>query len=408
MFEEKPSDPQNQQKENIDVQEKPKLKSRNMQSLFIGIPRETAFQESRISLTPDAVKLLVNNGHRVLIESKAGEGAHFYDNEYMEAGGEIVFSKEKVYEAEVILKVAPPSEKDIEYLKMNQILITPIHLPTLKKECVLKLMQKKVTTLALEYVKDDSGFFPFVRSMSEIAGSSVMLIAAEILSGKPHGKGVLLGGISGVLPAKVVILGAGVVGEFAARTALGLGAEVRVFDNNIYKLMRMQNNIASRISTSTIVPEVLTEEIKNADVVVGAVHSEHGRSPMLVTEQMVSKMKAGSVIIDVSIDQGGCFETSDVTSHNNPTFKKYDVVHYCVPNIPSRVGRTASYALSNILGPNILMKASEYGGFEKMLQVDRHLRNGVYVYRGRLTNQHIGNLFDLNFTHLDLLFMSNM
>lgn len=378
------------------------------QALYIGIPREEAFQENRIALTPNAVKLLINHGHRILIETKAGEGSHFYDHEYMEAGAEIVYEKEKVFDAEIILKVAPPSEDDVKHLKMHQILITPIHLPTMTKECILKLMQKKVTTLALEYITDESGAYPFVRSMSEIAGSSVMLIAAEILSGKQQGKGVLLGGVSGVPPAKVIILGAGVVGEFATRTAIGLGAEVKVFDNNIYKLMRLQNNLGTRISTCTIIPELITKEIESADVAVGAVHSEYGRSPLLVTEQMVSKMKAGSVIIDVSIDQGGCFETSEVTNHDNPTFKKYDVVHYCVPNIPSRVGRTASYALSNILGPNVLLKASEYGGFEKMLQMHETSRNGVYIYKGKLTNQHLGEIYDLNATNLHLLFTSSM
>jgi alanine dehydrogenase len=374
---------------------------------YIGIPKEKAFHENRVPLTPDPVDILVANGHRVLLETKAGEGAHFKDKDYSEAGAEIVYDAKKVFEAEIILKVAPPSEEEMELLKMNQILVSPIHLPTLKDTFINKLMQKKVTALALEYIKDEAGSFPFVRSMSEIAGSSAIQIAGELLNSTKNGQGLLLGGISGVPPANIVVLGAGVVGEFAIRAALGLGASVKVFDNNIYKLMRLQNNVGRRLFTSAFYPDVLQKELEDADVVVGAIHSESGRTPIIVSEEIVSMMKPGAVIIDVSIDQGGVFETSEVTSHQNPTFKKYDVIHYCVPNIASRVARTASYAMSNILSSRLL-KSSELGGLDKLFYYDHTSRHGVYIYKGCLTNKHLSERFNIKHTNIDFLFGGSM
>lgn len=387
--------------------EAPALLNTKKHQLYIGIPKEKAFQENRVPLTPDAVDILVANGHRVLIETKAGEGAHFKDKDYSEAGAEIVYDTQKIFEAEIILKVAPPSEEEMELLKMNQILISPIHLPTIKNNYINKLMQKKVTALALEYIKDEAGSFPFVRSMSEIAGSSAIQIAGELLNSTKNGQGLLLGGISGVPPANVVVLGAGVVGEFATRAALGLGASVKVFDNNIYKLMRLQNNVGRRLYSSAFYPDILQKELEDADVVVGAIHSESGRAPIIVTEEMVSMMKPGAVIIDVSIDQGGTVETSEVTSHQNPTFKKYDVIHYCVPNIASRVARTASYAMSNILSSRLL-KSSKLGGLDKLFLYDHTSRHGVYIYKGCLTNKHLSERFNIKHTNIDLLFGGNM
>ncbi len=389
------------------TKESPAQLKHKTSKLFIGIPKEKLFQEQRVALTPESVNILVSNGHRILIESKAGDGAHFKDRDYSDAGAEIVYDHEKVFEAEIILKVAPLSEEEIGLLKMHQILISPIHLPTISDDYIIKLMNKKITALAIEYMKDEAGTFPFVRSMSEIAGSVVIIIAAEYLSNVENGQGILLGGISGVPPAKVVILGAGVVGEFATRTALGLGANVKVFDNNIYKLMRLQNNIGTRIYTSSIYPDVLLREISSADVVVGAIHSELGRSPVIVTEEMVSQMKKGAVIIDVSIDQGGVFETSEVTTHQKPTYRKYDVIHYCVPNIASRVSRVASYSISNILYSRLL-KACEYGGLEKYLHYDVGSRHGVYIFRGSLTNKYLSDKFNLKYTNIDLLFTASI
>lgn len=391
----------------LSPQEAPAMVEEKTSKLFIGIPKEKTFPEQRVPLTPESVNLLVSNGHRVVIESKAGKGAHFKDTDFSEAGAEIVDDYEKVFEAEILLKVAPFSEEEMNLLKMHQILISPIHLPKINAEYIQKLISKKVTALAIEYMKDESGTFPFVRSISEIAGNAVMVIAAEYLSNAKNGQGILLGGISGVPPAKVVILGAGVVGEFAARTALGLGANVKVFDDNIYKLMRLQNNLGVRIYTSSLYPDVLLKEITTADVVVGAIHSESGRSPVIVTEEMVTEMKHGAVIMDVSIDQGGIFETSEMTSHENPTFVKHGVIHYCVPNIASRVSKVASYAISNILYSRLL-RSSEYGGFEKFLHYDIGSRHGVYIYRGCLTNRYLGERFGIKHTDIDLLFTASM
>jgi alanine dehydrogenase len=387
--------------------EAPVMVANKKAKLFIGIPKEQSFQEHRIAITPESVRVLVANGHRIVIEENAGRESHFYDNDFSEAGAEIVKDVEEVYKADIILKVAPPLPYEIELMQLNQTLISPLHLPTLKQEYIEMLMKKKITALAYEYTKDEAGLFPFVRSMSEIAGNTVVLIAGEFLSNANDGKGILLGGISGVPPAKVVILGAGVVGTFAARAVIGLGATVSVFDNNVYKLMRLQERIGARVFTSTIQPEILEKELENADVAIGAIHSKKGRTPILVTEHMVEKMKPGAVVIDVSIDQGGCFETSEITSHLEPTFKKHGVIHYCVPNITSRVSRTASYAFSNILTP-ILLRMGEVQGMQGLIYEDVGIRNGIYLYKGNLTNEHLAKIFRIKHSNLELLFASNI
>jgi len=373
--------------------------------LFIGIPKETSFQENRVALTPEAVNVLVNNGHDVAVEHGAGDGSFYFDSDYSEAGARIIYDKAELYKATTIIKSAPVSEEEVELLQPNQVIISPIHLPFLKAEMLEMLMQKKVIALALESIKDDAGTYPIVRSMSEIAGSSAILTAAKYLSNVHNGKGILLGGISGVPPAEVLIIGAGVVGEFAARTALGLGASVKVFDNSIYRLMRLQNNIGSRCFTSVLEPVTLAQELMNADVAVGALKPRNGITPVVVSDEMVSHMKAGSVIIDVSIDRGGCFATSHVTTHENPIYKKYDVIHYCVPNIASSVSRTASRSISNVLMP-ILQQCADMGGMEGLIQGKTGIRNGVYMYKGCVTNAPIARRFNFKYTDLDLLLAS--
>jgi alanine dehydrogenase len=376
------------------------------EKMLIGIPRETAFQENRIALTPDAVSVLVNNGHEVMIEHNAGEGSHFKDKEYSEAGAQIVQDRVKVYQAPILVKSAPVIEEDLPLLQNNQLIISPIHLSVLKSSILEKMMEKRITAISFENLKDDSGSYPIVRSMSEIAGSAVMLIAGQYLSSANHGKGVLLGGISGIAPAKVIILGAGIVGEYAARTALALGASVKVFDNNIYRLKRLQNNVGQRLWTSVMEPRLLAKQLKTCEVAVGALSSDSGRTPLMVSEEMVSNMRPGSVIIDVSIDRGGCFETSEITSHEKPVFTKYGVIHYCVPNIPSGFSRTASQAISNVLMP-LLLQAGEEGGFEKLVWHKLHLRNGIYLFNGALTNLYLSQRFDLKYTDLNLLIASS-
>jgi len=375
--------------------------------LYIGIPKEVTMQENRVALVPSSVATLIGHGHRVVVESQAGEESSYSDHDYSEAGADIAYSTEQVYKANVIIKVAPPTLKEIDLMRPNQILISPLQLPIINADYIHKLRQKRVIALAMEYIKDESDTFPVVRIMSEMAGISAMLTAAELMATTSGGKGVLLGGISGVPSAKVVILGAGIVAEYATRTALGLGAEVRIFDNNIYKLKRLQNQVGRPLYTSAINPHYLEAELIYADVAIGAIHSKSGRTPIIVSEEMVMNMKPGAVIIDVSIDQGGCFATSEVTTFDNPTFMKHDVIHYCVPNIASRVARTASVATSNILTP-ILLKAGSTGSIEHLLFNNPGLRHGVYTYKGCLTNDYLGERFAIKSTALDLLITSNL
>jgi alanine dehydrogenase len=373
--------------------------------LSIAIPKEHAFQENRIALTPDAVGVLVNNGHSVSVEHKAGEGSHFSDKDYAEAGAQIVYDKKELFANDLIVKSAPVSDEELPLLRVGQTIISPIHLPVMKTHILEKMMEKKITALSFENLKDETGHNPIVRSMSEIAGSAVMLIAGQYLSNANDGKGVLLGGISGIPPTKVIIIGAGIVGEYAARTALAMGASVKIFDNNIYKLKRLQNNIGVRLWTSVIEPKILAKQLKTCDVAVGALSSSAGRTPLVVSEEMVAAMRPGSVIVDVSIDRGGCFETSEVTSHERPVVKKFDVFHYGVPNIPSGFARTASQAISNVLMP-LLLKISDEGGLEKLVWHQINIRNGVYTFKGSLTNFHLSQRFNLKYTDLNLLIAS--
>jgi len=371
-------------------------------SLQIGIPKETSFQEKRVSLVPAAVALLVNNGHEVIVETGAGSNANYQDKDYSEAGATIAYNSDQVYKADIVLKVAPPTFEEIELMKPKQTLISALQLTVQQKNYFNHLISKKITGLAFDYIRDRSGIYPVVRSMSEIAGNTSILIAAEYLSASNNGIGMMLGGISGVAPTEVVIIGAGTVGEFAARAAVGLGAHIKVFDNSLYRLRRIQNDLGMRLFTSIIEPRQLESALKTADVVIGALRAKEGRTPIVVTDEMVSSMKFGSVIVDISIDQGGCFETSEVTNHANPVFKKYGVTHYCVPNIASRVAQTASLALSNIFTP-MLLEMGEKGGIDNYLRVDSGVRNGVYIYNGIITHKYIGETYNIPYKNLELL-----
>ena len=373
--------------------------------LLIGIPKENSFNENRIALTPEAVGVMIANGHQVVLETKAGDGASYTDNDYSEAGAKIAYDKKEVFECDIVVKSAPVSESECELLKPNQFIISPIHMAVMKREILQRMMDKKITALSFENLKDDTGHNPIVRSMSEIAGSAVMLIAGQYLSKTNNGKGVLVGGISGIPPTKVIIIGAGIVGEYAARTALAMGASVKVFDNSIYRLKRLQNNIGVRLWTSVLEPKILAKQLKTCDVAVGALSGAAGRTPIVVTEETVSKMRPGSVIVDVSIDHGGCFETSKVTSHEKPVFIKYDVIHYCVPNIPSGFARTASQAISNVLMP-LMLETGEDGGIDHIVWHKINIRSGIYLYKGSLTNFYLSERFDLKFTDLNLLIAS--
>jgi alanine dehydrogenase len=371
-------------------------------SLLIGIPKELSFQERRVALVPEAVALLVANGHHVMIESLAGEGSNFTDNDYSEAGAEITQSRSAIYQCNLILKVAPPSEEDVDLMPGNQTFISALQISSQPKEILEKLIKKKITAIAWDYIKDEEGVYSVVRTLGEIAGTTSILIAGELLSSFSTGKGLMLGGIAGVQPTEVVVIGAGTVGEFASRAAIGLGASVKVFDNSLTRLRRLQNDIGSRVFTSVIQPKVLEKAIRRADVVIGALRSDLGKSPCVVSEEMIQQMKSGSVIIDVSIDQGGCFATSKVTNHNDPTFVKHGVIHYCVPNIASRVARTASFAVSNIFSP-LLLEIGNKGGASELIKQHPGFRNGVYIYRGILTNEVLGKVFNLNYKDINLI-----
>jgi alanine dehydrogenase len=336
-----------------------------------------------------------------MIESGAGASSSYSDKEYSDAGAEITMDTKKVMGCPMILKVEPLTLSEIEMVAHEAVVMSAIQLKTRQKEYFTLLAKKKITALAFEYIKDNDGSYPAVKSISEIAGIASVLIASELMINNQFGKGLLFGNITGVPPTEVVILGAGTVGEFAAKTALGLGASVKVFDNSITKLRRLQNNLNQRIFTSTIQPKSLLKALRRCDVAIGAMRGKQ-RSPVVVSETMVEHMKKGAVIVDVSIDTGGCFETSEVTTHEKPTFIKNDVIHYCVPNIPSRYSKTASLSISNIITP-YLLQIAEDGGIETAIRCDKGLKNGVYLYHGILTNKAIGDWFDLPYSDINLI-----
>jgi alanine dehydrogenase len=376
--------------------------SKSKKQLTIGIPKEAQKIESRVALTPEAVDQLVNSGHEVRIESGAGNAANYSDTDYSELGGFIVDNREEVYKSDIILKIAPMLLEEIDLLNERQVVISSLHLNTQTKEFIQKLIQKKTTAVAFENIKDEHNCYPVVRSMSTIAGNTSILIAAEYLSNSRGGKGVMLGGIPGITPAEVIILGAGTAAESAVRAALGLGAQVKVFDNSVHRLRRLQNNIGQRIYTSVFHRQVMERTLRSADVLIGAMYLIEQGPRYIITEDMVKEMKKGAVIVDISIDQGGCIETSECKSQVDPVFTKHGVIHYCVPNLPSRVARTASIAISNVFAP-LLMRMGEAGGLKQFLKDDAGVRNGVYIFNGILTNNFIGKHFDIPSKDIDLL-----
>jgi len=369
--------------------------------LVIGIPKETHFQEQRICLTPDAIAALAANGHRLLIENGAGEEAGYSDKDYSEAGAKLTSDTKKIFGCPIILKVEPPTLREIELINPKSVLISALQLKTQRKEYFEALGKKKITALAFEFIKDEDGSYPAVKSLSEIAGTASVLIAAELMVNDDSGNGMLFGNISGVPPVEVVVLGAGTVGLYAIRAALGLGASVKVFDNSITKLRRIQSKVGQTLYTSTIQPKTLLKALRRCDVAIGAVRGLH-RSPVIVTEAMVERMKKGSVIIDVSIDMGGCFETSEMTSHDKPSIVKHGVIHYGVPNIPARYPKSASVSLSNIFTP-YLLEIAECGGLEEAIRVDSGLKNGLYFYHGILTSKAVADWFDMPYSDPNLL-----
>ncbi len=383
-------------------QEKLLAIKKSKHSITIGIPKESTFQEHRVPLSPMAVHMLVQNGHEIRLESGCGEKANFADYDYSQAGGIIAYDTKEIYESDYIIKVAPPTDDEIKLMKPKQVLISAIQLVKSKDELIRRLMAKGITAVGYEFLRNDEGVLPVIRSMSEIAGRASVLIAAEYLSNYNSGKGELFGGIPGIQPTHVVVIGAGAVGEYAVRAAIGLGASVKVFDDSIERLRRLEHSLGMRIHSSTIIPGILASALKDCDLAIGALRSPIGYSPCVVSESMVQNMRSNSMIIDISIDQGGCFETSEPTNHKMPIFEKHGVLHYCVPNIPSRFARTASYALSNIFTP-LLQQIAEEGGINACLNQHSGLRMGTYIFQGKLTNAMLGDRYNISAKEIEFL-----
>jgi len=386
--------------------EKRFAKTKTNHSLKIGIPKEYAINEHRVSITPSGATILVANGHEVLVEHGAGIFANFTDQDYADAGAKLIYSTKELYEkSELIAKVAPPDSNETSYLQKNQMLLSALHLGSQKEDFFDHLIKNQITGVGFEFIEDENHSFPIVRMMHEITGSLSVQIAAHYLETKQNGQGILLGGVSGIPPAVVVILGAGIIAEYAARTALGYGAQVFILDNDLSQLRHMENTLDRRVITAMANPQYIITALKHADVVIGAVMDEGKRAPCWVTEDMVAQMKAGSVLVDTVIDQGGCVETSKATSIHYPTFTKYDIIHYCVPNIPSTVARTATTALSNVLVPFIL-DIGDKGGIEAALWTNISLRNGTYAYRKHLTKKSLSEQFNRPYREIDMLIAS--
>lgn len=372
------------------------------QRLVIGIPKESDESESRVPLTPEAVELIVARGHEIVIEKEAGKLANYTDHDYSEKGATIVDTTQEVFKCQIILKVSPLLPNEVDMLSENQVVLSSLHLTPAAGQLIKGLMHKRATAIAFESIRDDDGAYPVVRAMSSIAGSTSILVAAEYLSNVNDGKGVMLGGVSGITPTEVVILGAGTAGEFAARAALGLGANVKIFDDSIKRLMELQDILGQRLYTSIFHKQVLERVLKTADVVIGTIFPEETKGKIVITEDQVKLMKKGSVIVDLSIDRGGCFETSETRNHKDPAYVKHGVIHYCVPNITARVARTSSIAMSNVFTP-LIFDIADSGGIKQHLKDDLGLRHGVYIYNGILTNSYLGSLYNIPSRDINLL-----
>ncbi len=377
-------------------------KAVNRRQMSIGMPRDVRDNEKRISLTPEAVKILTDAGHEVFIERGAGQGSSYSDSKYSENGAVLSDSSQKVYECDLVIKTAPFDENEVELLRGNQLVISFMNVAMMGEVTLSSMMRKRVTALASEKIKDSDGVLPVVESMSEISGITAVLLASDFLSSTSGGKGVMLGGVTGVTPTEVVIIGANTAGENAARAALGLGAIVRIFDNSVHRLRRFQNLLGQRLYTSTFHPQVLKKALKSADVLIGALGAEDLRPWFYVTEDMVQGMKRGSVIIDLSVDSGGCVETTECRALKDPLYEKHGVIHYSAWNLPSRVPRTASIALSNVFRP-LIQEIADAGGVTPMLKFNNGLRTGVYIYNGILTNELLGQKFGILSKDINLL-----
>jgi alanine dehydrogenase len=370
--------------------------------ISVGLPCNSGDSEKRVAITPESVNLLVESGNEVIVQKGAGLGANYTDNDYSENGAQITDSPAKVYSADIVVKVAPFTEQEAEFLKGNQTIMSYLNVLKLSEETLSRLIRKRVTAIAFEKIKDLSGHMPVIESMSEISGITSVLIASDHLSNNHGGKGVMLGGITGVTPTQVVIIGANTAGEYAARAAIGLGSEVMIFDSSLQRLRRFQNIMGMRLKTSVFHPQVLKKALKSADVLIGAIELEDLKPWYYITEDMIRLMKKGAVIIDLSIDRGGCIETTECRALADPVYEKHGVIHFSAWNLPSRVARTASMALSNIFTP-LMQSIADAGSMTQLLRNDTGLRNGAYIYNGILTNETLGQKFGILSKDLNLL-----
>ncbi|OIP82235.1 MAG: alanine dehydrogenase [Porphyromonadaceae bacterium CG2_30_38_12] len=370
--------------------------------LSIGIPKENSAIETRLALTPEGVSIVTEEGHSVYVERGAGIPMSYTDLQYSEAGAYLVDTPVDVFSADIVLKITPPTLKEIGMMNNHSSVFSMLQLNFLSAETIGAMMRKKMHAFAYELLKDEQKSFPVVSSVSEIEGSTAIAVAAELMSNERGGKGLLLGGVAGISPTEVLILGAGIAGTVAARTALALGAQVKIFDHDVTKLRKIQHYLGQQVFTSVIHPTVLFKALASADAVIGNLRYIYGFERFMVSEELVKTMKQGAVIIDLSVDQGGCFETSICKTLKDPIYEKHGVIHYCIPNISARVARTTSMALSNVFAP-MLLKIGKSGSVNLSIAESAGFRNGAYLFGGTLVNPLVGNYYNISSNDISLL-----
>jgi len=370
--------------------------------LSIGIPRENPLVETRLALTPEGVEIIAEEGHSVYVQRGAGTSMSYSDLQYSEAGAYLVDDDAEVYGADIVFKIAPPKLEELELMQNHSTIFSMLQLSNLSKEAIELIMKKKMNAFAYELINDEQKLFPVVNSIAEIEGNTAIAVASDLMSIEHGGKGILLGGVAGISPTEIVILGASNTGTAAAKAAIGLGAMVKIFDHDINKLRKIQHYLGRHVFTSVIHPNVLFKALASADAVIGNLRYINGSQRFMVSEDLVKTMKKGAIIIDLSVDQGGCFETSECRTISNPIFEKYGIIHYCVPNISARVARTSSMALSNIFTP-IILKIGESGSVKQSVADSSGFRHGAYVFNGIMVNRLIGDYYDIPFNDIGLL-----
>ena len=358
--------------------------------LSIGIPKENADVETRLALTPEGVAIVTEEGHSVFIQRGAGVPMSYSDLQYSEAGAYMVDNASEVFGTDIVLKITPPTIEELNMMHDRSSILSMLQLSNLSAESIKLMMKKKMNAVAFELIKDEQTAFPVVSSISEIEGNTAIAVAAE------------LGGVAGITPTEVLILGAGIAGSVAARTALALGAQVKIFDHDINKLRKIQHHLGQQVFTSVIQPAVLFRALASADAVIGNLRYINNSDRFMISEDLVKTMKPGAVIIDMSVDQGGCFETSECRTLQNPVYERHGVIHYCVPNISARVARTSSMALSNIFAP-IMLKVGNSGSVKSAISESSGFRHGAYIFGGVLVNKLIGDYYGIIANDIGLL-----